>query len=266
MAHSRVTTLKALRGYGALCACFAVLLLIPVSLQGQSRKTNHLNHTSPQRNWQFGAFFAGGIVPFYETHVPAYTYVGPNGPEQSSAYYYAAELNLYNAGVVIGRNLTSPKGPGMLRGRMEALIEFMPFWLARYPAQRLRLQIPNYPQFDIYEPIGATNRFGVSVTPFLLRWNFTGDESRRNMPWAQLGGGLLWTNHKFPVQLTYTTTNTSVINFTPQVGIGDSVFLTPRKSLDFAVKAVHISNASLGDDNPGLNVTLQFSVGLSWWR
>ena len=266
MTHSRVTALKASNGYGVLCACFAILLLLPTPLHGQSRNGTPLKYASPPRNWQFGAFFAGGIVPFYETHVPSYTYITPYGPEQSEAYKYTAELNLFNAGILAGRNLTAPKGHGILQGRLEALVEFMPFWLARYPAQRLRLQIPNYPQFDIYEPIGAINRFGISVTPFLLRWNFTGNVSRKNMPWMQLGGGLLWTNHKFPVQLTLPRTDTSVINFTPQVGIGDSIFLNPRKSLDFAVKAVHISNASLGDDDPGLNVTLQFSVGLSFWR
>jgi hypothetical protein len=60
--------------------------------------------------------------------------------------------------------------------------------------------------------------------------------------------------------------NTSVINFTPQGAIGESIFIKKNRSLDFAFKAVHISNAGLGVNNPGLNITLQFSAGYSWWR
>jgi hypothetical protein len=29
---------------------------------------------------------------------------------------------------------------------------------------------------------------------------------------------------------------------------------------------VHISNASLGDSNPGVNATVQFQIGYSWWK
>jgi len=50
------------------------------------------------------------------------------------------------------------------------------------------------------------------------------------------------------------------------VNIGENIFTQKNRSLDFAVKAVHISNAGLGDHNPGLNITLQFSAGYSWWR
>jgi len=57
-----------------------------------------------------------------------------------------------------------------------------------------------------------------------------------------------------------------VINFTPQVGAGVNIFNKPRHSVNFAMKMIHISNASLGDHNPALHVTLQFSAGYSWWR
>jgi lipid A 3-O-deacylase len=29
---------------------------------------------------------------------------------------------------------------------------------------------------------------------------------------------------------------------------------------------MHISNASLGDANPGVNATVQFQIGYSWWK
>lgn len=171
------------------------------------------------------------------------------------------QLNLYNAGFAIGKPQTSSHGPGILRGRGEAVLELMPFWLADYPKQTITDCVQGQSCGQVLN-WGPYRRYGASVTPFLLRWNFTKDEPRRALPWAQLGGGLLWTNHKFPMQ----GGSTSVINFTPQVGVGESVFVGKNQSLDFAVKAVHISNAGLGDNNPGLNVTLQFSAGYSWWK
>ncbi len=201
----------------------------------------------PARSWQLGGFAAGGFVPFYDIHSPG--------------YHYALQLDFVNAGFDIGRMLTPPCGPGILRGKAEGILEVMPFWLAYYPAQTrhayyLGSTVP------VYAPWGSYSRFGASVTPVLFRWNFVRSEGSRSLPWMQLGGGLLWTNHKFPLL----GGSTSVINFTPQVGIGESIFIRKRRSLDFAIKAVHISNAGLGDNNPGINATLQFSMGYSWWR
>lgn len=52
----------------------------------------------------------------------------------------------------------------------------------------------------------------------------------------------------------------------PQFGFGTNAFVQPRQSLFVAVNAVHISNASLGDTNPGVNVSAQFSVRYAWWK
>lgn len=84
----------------------------------------------------------------------------------------------------------------------------------------------------------------------------------RRVPWLQPGGGLLWTNHKFLLL----GGSTSVINFTLQVDLGEDFFVRRNRSVNLAIKAIHISNAGLGDNNPGLNVTLQFSAGISWWK
>jgi hypothetical protein len=112
------------------------------------------------------------------------------------------------------------------------------------------------------------NIHGASVTPFLLRWNFSQRDSAKFVPWAQLGGGLLWTDHKFPeIPIAFgPSIRTSIVNFTPQAGVGVNIFNHPRHSVNFAMKAIHISNAGLGDNNPRLNVTLQFSAGYSWWK
>ena len=40
----------------------------------------------------------------------------------------------------------------------------------------------------------------------------------------------------------------------------------PRRSIDFALNAEHISSASLGDRNPGVNASLQMQIGYTWWK
>jgi hypothetical protein len=121
----------------------------------------------------------------------------------------------------------------------------------------------------------------VSITPIILRWNFLG--TRRFAPWAQGAGGLLWTNHKYPAfggppltgtaGFSYSTLGdngpndgTSVWNFTPQFGVGVHYFVSPKRSIDLGANAIHISSASLGDKNPGINASVQFTLGYSWWK
>jgi lipid A 3-O-deacylase len=173
-------------------------------------------------------------------------------------------LNFYNAGLQVGRTQSAAHGGGIFRGRGEALVELIPFWLGDYPKQADRICFASGVNggqcFDT--SLGPYHRYGASITPLLLRWNFTKKTPSRSLPWAQLDGGLLWTNHEFPLL----GGGTSVMNFTPQVSIGESLFIRKNRSFDCAVKAVHISNAGLGNNNPGLNVTLQFSVGYSWWK
>ncbi len=109
---------------------------------------------------------------------------------------------------------------------------------------------------------GPYSIWGASATPAIIRWDFMRHDTHRSVPWAQLGGGLLWTDHKFP----YLGGKTSVINFTPQIGFGENVFFKRNRSLDLAMKVVNITNAGLGGNNPGINFTFQFSVGYSWWK
>ncbi len=110
------------------------------------------------------------------------------------------------------------------------------------------------------------------MTPIILRWNFA--RRGRLTPWVQGAGGLLWTNHKYPAYGDTTVNihnngpngDASVWNFTPQGGIGMHYFTRKDRSLDFSANAVHISSASLGDRNPGVNASVQFSVGYTWWK
>jgi hypothetical protein len=57
-----------------------------------------------------------------------------------------------------------------------------------------------------------------------------------------------------------------VWNFSPQGGIGIHYFVRPERSIDLGVNAVHISSASLGDKNPGVNASIQIQVGYTYWK
>jgi lipid A 3-O-deacylase len=207
------------------------------------------------RPWSFGVFAGGGFASAYRFNE---TVTNPDGHIELSA---PLDLELFNAGLSVGKVLNKPAGPSFIRGQLELGAELLPYWQAHYPPQVLTYHVEG--GYERTGLLNVENRFGMSVTPFLCRWDFRG--SKRFVPWAELGGGLLWTNHKFP-QYPVRTENTSVINFTPQFGIGANLFIRPHQSLLFAVNAIHISSASLGDSNPGVNVTTQFRVGYSWWK
>ncbi len=183
------------------------------------------------------------------------------------------------AGAHVGKVLTPELGTGLFRGNFEYAGEIIPYWQSFTPTFQ-RIRCPAVPSGFPVNPntcsapytVGGTYS-GITITPIILRWNFT--HGRRLMPWAQAAGGLLWTNHKYPgygntspqdVPETGPSSDTSVWNFTPQGGIGVHYFVKPRRSLDFSANAVHISSASLGDRNPGVNASVQFSVGYSWWK
>lgn len=179
-----------------------------------------------------------------------------------------------------GRVLTPQVGPGLLKGDFEYGVEVFPLWQSYTPKFQRISCIYNAPL-----PTGQTGPVcsapytvggtftGVSVMPIILRWNFTHGE--RWMPWIQGAGGLVWTNHKYPAfgdsnpndpSETGPSADTSVWNFTPQFGVGTHYFIRPRRSIDVSANAVHISSASLGDKNPGVNASVQLSIGYSWWK
>ena len=179
------------------------------------------------------------------------------------------------AGVHAGKVLYKNNATGYRKGNFEYAVELFPYWQSFTPkfqrANCVAGPLPGGITCSPYYTVGGTFS-GVSVTPIILRWNFAG--GRRISPWAQAAGGLLWTNHKYPafgspvLNLTNDGSNTdaSVWNFTPQGGVGLHYFISPRRSIDFGANAVHISSASLGDKNPGVNASVQFSLGYSFWK
>jgi hypothetical protein len=199
------------------------------------------------------------------------------------------DFKFFMAGVHAGKVMTANHGRGMLRGNFEYAMEAFPFWQSYTPiTYRQNCVVATGPFGAVGVqciggafPIGGTFT-GMSITPIILRWNFAG--TRRFAPWAQGAGGLLWTNHKYPAFGGPSVPNnnggfssstlgdngpnddTSVWNFTPQFGVGVHYFTSAKHSIDLGANAIHISSASLGDKNPGVNASVQFTLGYSWWK
>lgn len=177
------------------------------------------------------------------------------------------------AGVHAGKVLSGNFLPGALRGNFEYAVEVFPYWQSFTPKfQRVSCVQPGA-VITCSAPYTVGGTFtGASVTPIILRWNFA--RHGKFTPWLQGAGGVLWTNHKYPSYGDTTvnlTTNgpggdASVWNFTPQGGIGLHYFTRQNRSVDFSAMGIHISSASLGDRNPGVNASIQFSVGYTWWK
>ena len=178
------------------------------------------------------------------------------------------------AGVHAGKILTSNLGRGPLRGNFEYAVEVFPYWQSFTPKfqRALCTNLPGTPaQCSAPFTVGGTFS-GVTVIPIILRWNLVG--TKHFAFWGQAAGGLLWTNHKYPAyggppfdsQNDGPNADASVFNFTPQGGVGLHYFIHPRRSIDFSANGIHLSSASLGDRNPGVNASVQFSLGYSWWK
>jgi len=196
------------------------------------------------RSWEYGPFvnFGNGI-----------------GGNRSKYWFFAA-------GGQIGKVLTPPIHAGILSGQFELGANILPFWQAYTPAagdRTFEFQGQTYTY-----PFGGGTFTGTSITPVIFRWNFL-THSQRIQPWFQGAGGLIYTTHKFPPDILVPKGNpggTSVWNFSPQGGVGIHYFTRPKRSIDFGVNAVHISSASLGDRNPGVNALWQIQLGYTYWK
>lgn len=98
--------------------------------------------------------------------------------------------------------------------------------------------------------------YGIGGSPVGAQVNFV--HFRRVEPFLTSGGGFLYFNHQMFGQTNF--------NFTAQLGGGVQLFTANRRAaLDLGYKYHHISNANLGNQNPGLDSHMVF-VGLSLFR
>ncbi|HTW49345.1 MAG TPA: acyloxyacyl hydrolase [Acidobacteriaceae bacterium] len=195
--------------------------------------------------WEWGPFFQGGT-----------------GLGNRSDY------TLVSAGVRLGKVITDEHLGGIFRGQFEYAGELMPYWQAFTPPphEQLITYTLDGVQYSYTAPYGGGTFTGVSLTPIILRWDLR--PGRKIAPWVQGAGGLIYTTHKFPPDQLVpqgTPGGTSVWNFSPQGGAGLQYFISPRRSIMFSANAIHISSASLGDRNPGVNASIQFQIGYTFW-
>jgi lipid A 3-O-deacylase len=182
-----------------------------------------------------------------------------------------SDFRFFAAGFQAGKPLTPVLRAGILSGQFEFAGNIQPIWQSYTPTAGIQLhkcQNPDGDTVPCYLPVGGGTFTGLSVTPVILRWNFL-TPSKRIQPWFQGAGGLIYTTHKYPPDVLFPhglPGGTSVWNFSPQGGVGIHWFTRPKRSVDLAVNAVHISSASLGDRNPGINALVQIQAGYTWWK
>jgi len=138
--------------------------------------------------------------------------------------------SVWNGGVRYGWVLTRPHGPGFLKGRFEYAVDAVPFFL-------------------VFQP--ANTAYGAGFNPFVLKWNFA--TRGRIVPYFELGGGVLYTNHDVPDR-------TNRVNFTPSAALGAHI-LRERYNWSVELRYLHVSNAGLDVHNSGIN-TVQVRLGI----
>lgn len=150
---------------------------------------------------------------------------------------YPDNYSFLQAGVRLGKVLTPNVGHGWYRGNFEYALDV----------------IPVYPVFH-----RNANQYGAGMNPVVLKWNFT--NGKKLAPYGELAGGFIVTQRDLPIS------GSSSFNFVSHLGGGVQYFVRPKRSLSFAGSVFHLSNASIGDLNPGFNLGLQFTVGYHWWK
>lgn len=124
--------------------------------------------------------------------------------------------------ISVARVLTRPAGRGVLRGQFEWGIELIPF-------------------FAQYDPEGA---YGLGISPLVWRWNLVPRSGL--MPFAELGGGVLWTNVDLP-------DDTTRANYTAHVTLGVRLLGTRARGALLGYRFEHISNGNRAATNPSVN-------------
>jgi lipid A 3-O-deacylase len=226
---------------GALAACAETPDVAAAGVPDSA--DNPVAQVRKNRSWEYGPFVNGGMGL---------------GNRDNFAFL--------SAGVQGGKVLTPVLHAGIFTGQFELGANIMPLWRAYTPGPHEATFL--FPGGYFVAPEGGGTYRGVSLTPVILRWNFM-TRSRRFQPWFQGAGGLIYTTHKFPPDQLVphgTPGGTSVFNFSPQGGGGFHFFTSPKRSIDVGVNGVHISSASLGDRNPGVNASIQVQVGYTWWK
>lgn len=155
-----------------------------------------------------------------------------------------SEFKFVNAGVRIGRVLTDVIGTGTFRGTFEWASDIIPLY--------------EIEQADFYNQGPQHWLYAFSANPIILKWNWVAN--KKVTPYFAAEGGFLFSTRPVPQP------NTSNVNFTPGGAFGIYLHRGPKHAIDLSAHITHISNASLGNHNPGINATMQFRLGYTWFK
>jgi lipid A 3-O-deacylase len=153
----------------------------------------------------------------------------------STSFANTPSAQTFLVGARFGRVFTHELGKNALRGSFEMAVDIIPineFW------------------------IGGNAQYAGAIDPFIAKWNFTGGKTVS--PYIAAVGGIVFSSSNLPPG------DTAQVNFTSGAELGAQWFHQSKNSWDFAVKIYHLSNASIGNKNPGINGAVQFMVGYTW--
>ena len=145
-----------------------------------------------------------------------------------------SDTGVWNLGLRYGLILTSPHGPGFLKGQLEYAFDVVPAWVLTQK---------------------TNTAYGGGVNPFAFKWILS--QPKMVKPFFEIEGGTLFTNTKVPE-------NTSQINFTTSGALGMHI-LGEKHNWSAEVRFMHISNAGMTTPNPGIN-TIQVRIGWGFFR
>ena len=121
--------------------------------------------------------------------------------------------------------------------------------LAAWESVSLEYTLDIFPAAVVFEPHharrGSSTIYGAGLSPLGFKVNFA--QQSWIQPFVAASVGFLYFEHDIPVP------HSSRFNFTPEIGLGVEFFLAPQRALTLGYKFHHISNAGIGDDNPGMN-------------
>jgi hypothetical protein len=141
--------------------------------------------------------------------------------------------------------------------QLESRYERLIYWSAPFAVRWVFDAVPVALVGDRYTSTGRrTYSYGVGGSPIGAQVNFV--HYRHVEPFLTSGGGFLYFNHPM--------FGATQFNFTAQLGGGVQLFTSSRRSaIDLGYKYHHISNANLGNQNPGMDSHMLF-IGLSLFR
>jgi len=159
-----------------------------------------------------------------------------------------SDVHIFGAGARVGRVLTDEHGSGWRRGTFEYDIDLTPVEIYHF-APTVEAGFATIPAATIYAG---------GMTPVIMKWNFT--KGRQWIPFVTAEGGVVFSNKDLPPG------DTANVNFTSGAAFGFHRFAASKSAWTFQGKIYHLSNASLGPHNPGVNAGLQFRIGYTWFK